>query len=276
MVVTAIAIFGLASVVAASQSSRPDLPVHVGDGGIGLPVVTVSDALRARDAWWTGDSAIAVAGFWSDGMVGHSCALMAGPEGGIDPCRAGEYGFTERNEPAMVITPDGEVASQAEGPLLQPWLIGQAPGSILYGQGMVGFDRPPVPVVVIGRYNDPQARTCPPETQDDCRRGFVVLAVASVNGEDQLPNIADRALLEDGELEPDLEALDRVLATVQMPNERLLSAGVADGTSGSAYDRRIVGRLEGATWFLTFLQPDGGLRIIGVEEESRLVVWPPP
>jgi hypothetical protein len=246
-----------------------------GNAGLGLPVWSVTDVLRLREAWWTGDGAIAIAGFWSDGMVGHSCPLQDRQPDGVDHCRVGEYGFTELNEPAMIIAPGGQVTHQAEGPLLQPWLIGQAAGSVLYGPGMVG-PRPPVPVVVIGRFNDPQAAICPAETRDGCNDGFVVLAVAWVNGQDRLPNIADRAVLEDAPLEPDLEALDRIVADVMRPSERLLSAGVADGGSGGLFDRRIRHRLAGPTWFLTVLEPGGGIRSVGVDQASGQVVWPPP
>lgn len=242
-----------------------------------LAVRSVSEVLRLRAAGQAGVDAIAMSGFWSDAMVPHSCALMAAEEqpAGIDMCRRGEYGFTERNEPAMVIEPSGLVTSEAEGPFIQPWLIHPAAASVLYTPGMVGPGEEPVPVVVFGHFNDPRALDCPVAARAGCLDGFVVDAVASVRGENRIPNLADRTLFEHGPLEPDFRALGRILDDVQGPDEQLLAAGVADGWNGSLFDGRIRLRLDGPTWFMTFLAPDGGIRTVGVDERSHDVVWPP-
>jgi hypothetical protein len=265
-------IVGLAAIAVAVGVLLPRA-APVGKPVAGLPVLTVSQALALRDAPFRGDRAFALSGLWSDGMVGHFCALVDRPLDGTDHCRQGEYGFTERNERAMEIAPHGEVVATAQGPYLQPWIISHPAGGVLYGPGMVGQNVPPVPVVVIGRFDDPQASICPAETLDECRRAFVVLAVASVKGEDRLPNIEERPAFDRGPLQANLDALERIVAEVRGPSETLLAAAVADGWNAGLLDRRIQGRLPGPIWFLTFLGPGGTLRITGVDEASGEVMW---
>ncbi|TMB81779.1 MAG: hypothetical protein E6J39_10255 [Chloroflexi bacterium] len=102
----------------------------------------------------------------------------------------------------------------------------------------------------------------------------MVDAVISVNGRPALPNVPSRSLLEHGPLEPDAAALDRISRSSQRAGERLLTAVVADGWNGSLVDERIRFKLTGPTWFLTFIEPDGTIRSVGVDERTGVAIWP--
>lgn len=146
----------------------------------GLPVMTVSEALAARAAGNLPDGRAAVRGYWSDGSVGHSCAPppLGEPVGDLEiRCHDGEYGITERDEPMFVVDMrTGRVTHEAQGPHLTPWI----PNELERIEDLVelpiinGQRYPPVPIVVVGHFDDPRAAACAPRARQLCLDRLVI------------------------------------------------------------------------------------------------------
>jgi hypothetical protein len=145
----------------------------------GLPVLTVGEALGARAAGGLRSQPVALGGYWSDGSIGHSCAAPRGQPGELEIyCTDGEAGITERDEPIIVIDAHGNV-TPAAGPHLTPWIpdaiaVPLFTLPILYGQRY-----PPVPIVVVGHFDDPRAAQCRPEARQLCADRLVVDRIAA-------------------------------------------------------------------------------------------------
>jgi hypothetical protein len=142
----------------------------------GLNVMTVSEVLAARANGGLDEQAVALGGYWSDGSFGHSCAAPDGPTGELEIyCHDGESGITENDEPIMVVDHNGSV-TMAAGPALTPWF----PGDLdrlpeLYNLPFINGQRhPPVPIVVIGHFDDPRAQDCRPVARQLCLDRLVV------------------------------------------------------------------------------------------------------
>jgi hypothetical protein len=156
----------------ASPGSDASLPTIVD----GLGVLTVSEAIGRRDAGVLGDDPVAIRGYWSDASVGHSCAPPRGPTGELEIyCHDREWGITELNEPIEVIDRGGFV-TEGVGPWLTPFVENELPGSAaLFSLPIVNGQRfPPVPIVVIGHFDDPRAADCRPEATEICRDRLVI------------------------------------------------------------------------------------------------------
>jgi hypothetical protein len=149
----------------------------------GLPVMTVSEALAARADGGLADQPVAVAGYWSDGSSAHSCAAPDGPTGELEYyCHDGEFGITELDESIMAIDRHGYV-TEAIGPHLTPWFpndldrLGE-----LFGLPIVNGQRyPPVPIVVVGHFDDPRAADCRPAARQLCLDRLVVDRIAALD-----------------------------------------------------------------------------------------------
>ncbi len=149
----------------------------------GLPVMTVSEVLAARSAGGLRSEAIAVGGYWTDGSIGHSCAFPQSQPGVLEIyCQDGEFGITELDEPVIVIDRHGNV-TPPRGPTLTPYFPeGLARLGELFSLPIINGQRyPPVPIVVIGHFDDPLAAACRPERRQTCLDRLVVDRIAIFN-----------------------------------------------------------------------------------------------
>jgi len=149
--------------------SPPPVPSIPGDH-----VLSVSEAISARDAGTIGGQTIDVGGYWSDNPLMMSCpAPMHDPNKLELYCSAG-FGITERYEMAWTTTSNGveSTSSRTSGPLIEPYvpsdLMTRLSPSVPIG---------PVPVVVTGHFNDPDAANCVPDVRDQCRKTFVIESI---------------------------------------------------------------------------------------------------
>jgi hypothetical protein len=142
----------------------------------GLPVMTVSEAVTARDAGTLPDERAAIRGYWSFGSVRHSCNPRN--EGVLALwCSDGEFGITELDEQIWVVALPGGQVTEASGPHLTPYLPQDVEGATLmmrHDQFINGQLYPPFPVVLLGHFNDPRAMDCSVELRQRCRDRFVV------------------------------------------------------------------------------------------------------
>ena len=146
----------------------------------GLPVMTVSEALAAHEASGLPDGRVAMHGYWTAYQVMHTCVP---PPPGEQPgelelrCNDGEFGITERNEPIWVVDiRRGQVTYTARGPHLTPWIPNDLPRiEELFTLPFInGQWYPPVPIVVVGHFDDERAMDCRLEAQQLCRDRLVI------------------------------------------------------------------------------------------------------
>lgn len=149
----------------------------------GLPVLSVSQILAQRAAGGLRNQPVAVGGYWSDGSVAHSCGPPQSNPGVLELyCRDGEFGITELNEPIIVIDRGGYV-TEPQGPHLTPYLPSDVPGlDALRGLPIINGQRYlPVPIVVVGHFDDPGAAQCRAEARQLCMDRLVVDKIAYFN-----------------------------------------------------------------------------------------------
>jgi hypothetical protein len=167
----------------ATSSSAGSSPSPLASTVDGLAVQTVGEVLRSRANGGLRDQPVAVGGYWSDGSVGHSCAPPALGENPGDLelyCVDGEWGITELNEPIIVIDRFGQ-ETVAKGPHLTPWLSESlARVSQLFTLPVINGQRyPPVPIVVVGHFDDPRADQCRKTARQLCADRLVVDRIVS-------------------------------------------------------------------------------------------------
>lgn len=185
-------VLGLAAVLAGTlavailsaggdRSSDPSAPSEFTTVD-GLPVLTVSAAIAARDAGDLPDGRVAIRGFWFGSDYRHSCPAPGEPVGDLEIyCRDGEYGITERRVPMLIgsFTSTGSVVSRQApdilGPSLTPWITPGLEGIDKLTPPIVdGQFAAPVPIIVVGHFGDPRAAECQPEMEQVCRERLVL------------------------------------------------------------------------------------------------------
>jgi hypothetical protein len=174
--VVAITVFGLTRLGGGGTMPTAALPATVD----GLTVMTVSEVLAARDEGGLHEAPVALGGYWSDGSMAHGCAAPDGPTGELEYyCHDGEFGITELDEPIMVIDRHGYV-TEPRGPHLTPWFPNELPGfADLVSLPIINGQRyRPVPIVVVGHFDDPRAEACRPEALELCLDRLVVDRIA--------------------------------------------------------------------------------------------------
>jgi hypothetical protein len=142
----------------------------------GHPVLSVSQVLAQRGSGGLKNQPVVVAGFWSDASVAHSCAAPLEPTGDLEIyCRDGEFGITERDEPIEVIDPHGYV-TPGTGPALTPYVDQNVDRAWeLFSLPSINGQRyPPIPIVVLGHFDDPRAADCQSTARKLCRDRLVV------------------------------------------------------------------------------------------------------
>ncbi|MEX2546385.1 MAG: hypothetical protein WD830_01190 [Chloroflexota bacterium] len=142
----------------------------------GLPLLRVGDVIAARAAGGLRGARVAVYGYWSDGSVGHSCAPPSEPTGELELyCHDGEWGITELQEAIVVVDNSGGV-TPANGPHLTPFVPAAVSGADdlfrIAHVRMPGFA--PVPITVVGHFDDPRAADCRPQSRQLCLDRLVV------------------------------------------------------------------------------------------------------
>jgi hypothetical protein len=154
------------------SSASPSIPPAVE----GLSVMTVSEAIAKRDAGSLGSDPVAIRGFWSAVRVRHGCAPPNGHTGVLEIyCHEREVGITELDEQIELISKAGAI-TVGSGPWLTPFVTGEVYGAAaLFSLPMInGQQYPPVPIVVVGHFNDPRAADCRPVALEICRNRLVV------------------------------------------------------------------------------------------------------
>lgn len=150
----------------------------------GLPVLSVSEVLAQRAAGGLRDQPVAVGGYWSYTAIALSCAAPNGRPGALEIyCYDGLSGITERNEPIFLLGRYVETTWQAKGPHLTPYVpSGLAGGERLFGQPTNdGQQFPPIPIVVVGHFDDRRAADCRPEARQLCLDRLVVDRIVYFN-----------------------------------------------------------------------------------------------
>jgi hypothetical protein len=157
----------------ASDSSQPS-PPPAAEGVDGLHSYTVSELQTARADSKVNGGPIALRGFWSDRSFGHSCSPPHKQPGDLElRCSDGEWGITEDDEAIGVLT----AASQwipARSPHLSPYVSNDLFGPLLQQVLINGQRELPVPIVVVGHFDDPRAKDCQPEAAKLCVDRFVI------------------------------------------------------------------------------------------------------
>jgi hypothetical protein len=145
--------------------------------------MSVSEALDAHAAGRLPRGRAAVSGWWTNGSIGHSCAAPIANPGELELyCHDGEFGITERDEPIFVVDLSSSVVTyQARGPHLTPFLSEDIAGiQQLFALPYVnGQPYPPVPITVIGHFDDPRAAQCQPDKLQLCLDRLVLEQIVS-------------------------------------------------------------------------------------------------
>lgn len=155
----------------ATAPSEPALPATVD----GLPVLTVSEVLAQRAAGELKGGPVALRGYWSDLNIVFMCAPPLGNLGVLEMyCPEGQFAISERDEPYLVLT-QGNREIFASGPHLTPWMPPDPAFVPLFSLPTInGQQYPPVPIVVVGHFDDPRAAQCRPEARQLCRDRLVL------------------------------------------------------------------------------------------------------
>ena len=162
------------SASAAASTAAPSLPASVD----GQPVLTVTEAIAQRDAGALGSKPVVIGGFWSGAFMAHSCAPPTGGQTGVLEiyCHDREFGITELDEQIEELTNGGHNIVPGSGPWITPYVSQDVDGAVaLFDLPIVnGQQYPPVPIVVVGHFNDKLAADCRPEALEICRDRLVV------------------------------------------------------------------------------------------------------
>jgi hypothetical protein len=145
----------------------------------GLPVQSVSEVLAGRAEMTVGGGPVAVRGYWSVGVVRLTCAADISAAELEIPCYDGQYGLTELEEPIFSSDRVGD-ATAASGPHLTPWIPdGLARGDELFSLPIINGQRYlPVPIVVVGHFDDPRSKECAAAAMKTCQDRLVIDRIA--------------------------------------------------------------------------------------------------
>lgn len=162
-------------------SATPAFPTNV----LGLAVHTVPQARALIADGAHAGRAIAVAGWWSAGVLAISCPVPIEYIAAIeDYC--GVSALVADDTPVSHITQTGNSTSfffKAPDGALQPKVVADTAGGGEPASNMGTMEEnPPQPVVVIGHAGDARALQCRPEKRSECNGYFVLDAFAWVDG----------------------------------------------------------------------------------------------
>jgi len=159
----------------------PASSLQLGQGVGAPPTLTVSEVLNGRAAGTIHGEQIVIAGFWSQLIIAHSCGVPDEPLGELESqtCHELEFGITERDEPILVAVADGTFRS-ATGPHLTPWFPPKFASVLLASTLTTDKGNVPVPITVVGHFDDPRAADCRPTAREACANRFVIEDVLSI------------------------------------------------------------------------------------------------
>ena len=149
----------------------------------GLPVMTVSEVLNARAAGGLRNQPVAVGGYWSyDRITVIGCQAEVPLGSLLLTCGDRLRGITERDEPVFLFGRRNETLWQAQGPHLYPYFASDLAelDKLLDTAASDGTPFPPVPIVVVGHFDDPRAALCHAREQE-CADRLVVDRIAYYN-----------------------------------------------------------------------------------------------
>ncbi|MEX2011635.1 MAG: hypothetical protein WEF51_05320 [Chloroflexota bacterium] len=256
----------------ARQSTAPSSPPPLVDGFptevLGLPVISVSEAIALRDAGPEGTE-IAIRGYEPvPESFPRSCPVDLRPPNPLQRrCGDRSTWLTERPEATWEATGSGFRAFPPSGPALQPLYRLEVPVAPADGSAL---DRTqPLPVVVVGHFNDHRSVLC--ADVKACRLEFVVDARTWVAGHEagrEVVRILDR--WNDNEeqaeiLEPQLTAEQASAiasgadgAPIALPWVAALTSGYLEYVDPRAAE---VPQLAAAdiVWVVRVITSDGGL-----------------
>ena len=142
---------------------RPDRPLRQ---RAAWPSVGGSDRRR------TGRAARVLVG--SAASATRACPRLPPPGELQIRCHDGEFGITEREEPIGTLTEEGRATCLHDGPALTPY-VEEALAQRLFTLPFVnGQFYDPVPIVVVGHFDDPRADDCQAEFRQLCRDRLVL------------------------------------------------------------------------------------------------------
>ena len=259
----------IATPVTPTPDATPPVSVDFPATVLGLDVISVSDALAVRDAPGGARHAGPARGPglvhepWPDSLPDRA----AGDEL-ESSCPADFVWLMEEPESIVTVTEEGGVNGRPPtGPALNPRFVGgvAAPDALTRRAGGRSLDPDPVPVVLVGHWNDGRAAYCTAAGMADCARAFVVDGVAWSRGEPVAP-----LLLAGTDQTPTLSAdavIDR--AEASLPGWTVASLAVYAASELGAVDPRLLS--------VDVLYPDSLawlVRVIrGGEEPVTLLVW---
>lgn len=141
----------------------------------GLTILSVSDVLEGRSSGEIGGQPFALRGYWTGVLYAHSCAPPSEQPGDLEIyCHDGEFGITEQDEPFITVTVDSRAIPHS-GPGITPYVREPEATRLYSAPGIVnGQPYPPVPIVVIGHFDDPEAADCRPQARQICLDRFVL------------------------------------------------------------------------------------------------------
>jgi len=162
-----------ASPSGAAAWSPPPVPALVD----GQPVRTVSQAIADRDAGRLGSTSFQLGGYWTVRNSLASCPMpLESPRDLEWQCLGYVAGITERYE--AILTPVYGVQSSTtrgpDGPSLQPWIPASLTDRLVNGVIAANWELSPMPIVVVGHFDDPRAAQCHPDQQAQCREELVL------------------------------------------------------------------------------------------------------
>jgi hypothetical protein len=168
----------------ASPSPAPSSGVvapPIGASIDGLVIQSVGQLLQRRASGAIKGEAVALGGWWTDRTIPHSCAVpvpVTQPSVLELGCHDIEFGITERNEPILTFLPTDQILPPA-GAYLNPYVREELQHSLFSLPVIDDQFYPPVPIVVIGHFDDPRAIACRPQARQGCLDRFVIDRIVS-------------------------------------------------------------------------------------------------
>ncbi len=217
---------------------------------LGLPVISVDDALAVRDAG-ADDRELAVRG-WFSPIAPISCPAPAtSPVSPVEPnCPDQWVVLMQEPESLFTARADGAEGHLPTGDAFQIDL-GGLDTSVLPGMPELG-PAEPAEIVVIGHFDDRKARLCPPDVEQACRDRFIVDRVDSIDGEPIA--LSHVVMLDDGGPRSSMADVQAVLAAAA-PDATVLSVVVADnariGDIEPTLEVDVTEFGDGASWILS-------------------------
>jgi hypothetical protein len=231
----------------------------------GIPVWSVEEALRHRDAGETHGIAVAIGGWYAESVpMARACVLMLAHWGYLERyCHTGQEILADlRQEVGIAAEPVGT----ALGPILSPdW-----------GSNFLSDRQFPQRVVFIGHFDDPLATDCPHLGAAVCREIFIVDQLAWSSGDTQGIRFGDAGHpIASGS--PGTAAAAVTAVAMFMGSEPVVLATTlleVRDVAGIDPTARVAGAPNEAVWYVRAVEP--ATHRIGsfvVDQASQAILW---